>query len=76
MYIDTGGSNRDVSITTDYSTSTVFTIKSENLHKIYWYLDSVVKAYRDTQTSLPLGLRVDIFDNQDYDIDYIKVKPL
>ena len=76
MYVDTGGSTRDVSITTDYGTSTVFTIKSENINKIYWYLDNVVKAYRDTSTSLPLGLRVDIFDNQDYDIEYIKVKPL
>ena len=76
MYIDTGGSNHDVSITDSYGTSTVFTLKSENIHKIYWYLDSVVKAYRDTKTSLPLGLRIDIFDNQDYDIEYIKVKAL
>ncbi len=76
MYRDTGNSNRDVAITNNYDTSTVLTIKSENTHKIYWYLDSVVKASRDTKTSLPLGLRIDIFDNQDYDIDYIKVKPV
>ena len=76
MYRDTGNSNRDVAITNNYNTSTVFTIKSENLHKIYWYLDNVVKASRDTYTGMPLGLRIDIFDNQDYDIEYIKVKPL
>ena len=76
MWQDTGGTARDASITTNYSTSTVFTIKSENTHKIYWYLDNVVKASRDTYTGMPLGLRIDIFDNQDYDIEYIKVKPL
>jgi len=76
MYVDTGGSARDVGITTDYSTSTVFTIYSDNIHKIYWSLDTVAKAYRDTYTGLPLGLRVDVFDNQDYDIEYIKVKAL
>ena len=76
MYRDTGNSNRDVGITNNYDTSTVFTIKSENLNKIYWYLDTVTKAYRDTYTSMPLGLRIDIFDNQDYGIEYIKVKPL
>ena len=76
MWVDTGGSSRDASITSDYGTSTVFTIYSDTLHKIYWNLDGVAKAYRDTKTTVPLGLRVDIFDNQDYDIEYIKVKPL
>ena len=76
MYMDTGGTARDVSITTDYGTSTVFKIKSENVHKIYWYLNGGIQAYRDTKTGVPLGLRVDIFDNQDYDIEYIKVKRL
>ena len=76
MYADTGGTVRDVGITTSYDTSTVFKIKSENIHKIYWYLNGGVQAYRDTKTGVPLGLRVDIFDNQDYDIEYIKVKPL
>ena len=76
MYTDTSGSNRDVSITTSYDASTVFTIKSENTHKIYWYLNGVVQASRDTHTGTPLGLRFDVFNNQDYDIEYIKVKPV
>ena len=76
MYADTGGTVRDVGITTSYDTSTVFKIKSENIHKIYWYLNGAVQGSRDTRTTIPLGLRVDIFDNQDYDIEYIKVKKL
>lgn len=76
MWQNTSGGANDVGITTDYGTSTVFTIKSEDINKIYWYLDSVVKASRDTHTGTPLGLRVDVFDNQDYDIEYIKVKKL
>ena len=76
MWVDTGGTIRDAGITSDYGTSTVFTIYSEGIHKIYWNLDGVPKAYRDTKTTVPLGLRIDIFDNQDYDIEYIKVKKL
>jgi hypothetical protein len=76
QWTTTSGSATDVTVDTTISASTVFTIKSENINKIYWYLDNVVKAYRDTSTSIPLGLRLDVFDNQDYDIEYIKVKPL
>ena len=76
MWRNTSGVANDIGITTDYGTSTVFTIKSENINKIYWYLNGVVQASRDTHTGTPLGLRFDVFDNQDYDIDYIKVKPL
>ena len=65
-----------VGLDTNISISTVFKLTTENLHKVNWYRNDVIDANRTTNSSLPLGLRLDVFNNNDYELEYVKVKPL
>lgn len=54
---------------------TVFKIKTVNLHRIEWYIDDVIAGYRDTETSVPLQIRYDYFDN-DSELEYLIIRKL
>ena len=74
-WVDTGGTIRDVGIDATIDSTTVQRIYSTNINRINWEVNNTAVAYRDTSTSVPLGVRFDVFNNNDYEIDYIKVKP-
>ena len=76
MWADSSNVARDASLRRVLSSSEVVKISTENINKIYWYIDDTVQASRDTYTGTPLGLRFDVFNNNDFELDYVKVKPL
>lgn len=76
MWLDTSNRGRDAALLNSITVDNVLKINTTNLHRINWYIDNTLVAYRDTYNGTPLGIRFDIFDNMDYEIDYIKVKPL
>ena len=53
----------------------VFKITSENIDKLYMYLNDTIEGYRNTNTSLPLQLRIDDFNNT-MELDFIKIKAI
>lgn len=76
MWVTTSGGSTDASLNYTIDENTILKISTENIHHINWYIGSSYVAYRDTHTGTPLGLRLDVFNNIDYEIEYIKVKPL
>ena len=50
--MDDGGS-----VLSSATVDSVFKLRTENLHKIYLYVDDVLVGYRDTKTSYPLNIR-------------------
>lgn len=57
------------------TTSNVLKLKTSNLHTIYSYIDDTLYAYRTTNSSHALNLRIDDFGDT-LELDYIRVKPL
>ena len=76
MWADSSNVGRDASLNNTVTANTVLKITTTDLNRLNWYIDDSIVAYRDTYTGVPLGVRFDVFNNNDYDIDYIKVKPL
>ena len=73
LFVDNGGVNlNNPSKTTD----TVFKLTTENLHKIYAYIDNTLHAYRNTNSSHQLNVRIDDFTASPLNLDYLKVKAL
>lgn len=66
----------DVSALNNATVNSVFKLKTENLHKIYLYLDDVLIGYRDTKTSYGLNIRIDDFNVSPLNLEYLKIKPL
>ena len=58
------------------TTNTVWKLSTENLHKINFYLDDTIVAYRNTSSNLPLTIRIDDFTASPLNLEYLKVKPL
>ena len=54
--------------------NTVFKLITTNLHTIYAYTDNTVQAYRTTNSSRGLNLRIDDFSSS-MELEYLKVKP-
>ena len=52
-----------------------FKITAENIHHLSMFYDDVIKGYRDTNTSMPLKIRIDDFANT-IDLEYLKIKAL
>jgi len=67
--------NQEVNLGISPTTSNVFRLESENIDRIYAYLDSTTKAYRDTMSTVPLRVRVDEFSSVSIPLDYLKIKP-
>ncbi len=57
------------------SVDDVFKITSEDINKLSMFLNNTVKGYRDTNTSLPLQVRIDDFNNV-MELDYLKIKAI
>jgi hypothetical protein len=72
-YSDTSRNNQEYVLGMNPSVNDIFKITSENINKLYMHLNSALEGYRDTNTSLPLQLRIDDFNNT-MDLDFIKIK--
>lgn len=62
--------------TPSISSNNVFKITTENLHKVYWYINGTIQAYRDTNSSYALIPMVREITATPTTIDYIKIKAL
>ena len=68
--------NDDTRLGTSISTSTVFKLTTENLHKINAYTDDTLQAYRTTNSSHQLNVRIDDYTASPLNLDYLKIKAL
>lgn len=68
--------NNDTRINTSTSTSTVFKLTTENLHKIYAYMDDTLKVTKNTNSGHQLNVRIDDYTASPLNLDYLKIKAL
>ena len=72
---DSSRNNQEYTLGMNPTVNDVFKITTENIHKLYMYQNGSLTGYRDTNTSLPLQLRVDDFNNT-MELDYLKIKAI
>ena len=68
--------NNNIRLGTSTNTNTLFKLTTENLHKVNAYLNGTLQAYRNTNTSRGLNLRIDSYTSSPLTLDYLKVKSL
>ena len=72
---DSNRNNQEYTLAMNPIVNDVFKIKTENINKLYMYHNSSLTGYRDTNTSLPLQLRIDDFNNT-MELEFIKIKAI
>ena len=72
---DSSQNNREYILNINPTVDDVFKISSENINKLYLYLNSTLYGYRDTNTSLPLQVRIDDH-NSTLDLEFLKIKAI